>query len=150
VPEVRAQVELRVTVRAGQDPTALERAIAGEGRRAARDLYLRVVSAEDERAVTASGGARQRRESRWVATLFGRVRIFRYRVKLGRESFHPLDRRLDLGRSETSQAIRRLVIELASRLSYRDVARVVSELTGEPFAFQHVNRIVREEPDVTH
>jgi hypothetical protein len=150
MPEVKAQVELRVTVRAGQDPTALERAIAGEGRRAARELYLRVVSAEDERKVTASGGTRQRRESRWVATLFGRVRISRYRVKLGSDSFHPLDRGLDLGRSESSQAIRRLVIELASRLSYRDVAKVVSELTGEPFAYQHVNRLVREAPDETH
>jgi hypothetical protein len=149
MPEVRAQVKLRVTVRAGQDPTALERAIADEGRRAARELYLRVVSAEDERAVTACGGTRQRRESRWVATLFGRVRIFRYRVKLGSESFHPLDRDLDLGRGETSQAIRRLVIELANRLSYRDVAKVVSELTGEPFAYQHVNRLVREAPDET-
>jgi hypothetical protein len=65
-------------------------------------------------------------------------------VKVGVETFHPLDRVLDLQRSETSQALRRLVQDLAGRLSYRDIARVVSELTGEPFSYQNVNRIVGE------
>lgn len=149
MPEVKAQIELRVDVRAGQDHTALEKAIADQARKAARELYELVLSAEDERAVIASGGIRQRREPRWVATLFGRVRIFRYRVKVGDETFHPLDRVLDLHRSETSQALRRLVQDLAGRLSYRDIARVVSELTGEPFSYQNVNRIVGEANQVT-
>lgn len=142
--DVTTHVVLRVRVRPGQDPTALERAIADEGRRAARELYLAVIAAEDERSVGASVGARQRREARWIATLFGRVRILRYRVKVASESFHPLDRALDLRRSEASQALRRLVIDLSSRLSHRDVARVVTELTGEPFAYQQVGRLVRE------
>jgi hypothetical protein len=144
MPEVTAQVKLRVRVRRGQDPTALEKAIADEGRRAAKELYLRVISETDERAVASSGGIRQRREARWVATLFGRVRILRYRVKLASESFHPLDVILDLRRTEASQAIRRLVVELAERLSYRDVARVVTEAMGEPFTYQHVSRLIRD------
>lgn len=149
MPEVKAQVELRVNVRSGQDPTALERAILLEARKAARELYVLVSCAEDEQAVIASGGIRQRREPRWVATLFGRIRIFRYRVKVGDETFHPLDKILGLPRSETSPALRRLVEELASGLSYRDIAKVVSELTGEPFSYQNVNRIVGESNGVT-
>jgi hypothetical protein len=145
MPEVKAQVELRVTVRARQDPTALERAIAAEGRRAARELYLQVLETMDEEAVTAATGARQRREARWVATLFGRVRIRRYRIKHEAESFHPLDRALGLGRGEASQALRLLVVDLAQRLSHRDVARAISELTGEGITYQHVSRLLRRE-----
>jgi hypothetical protein len=141
--EVTAQVELRVRVQPGDDPTALERAIAAEGRRAARQLYLRVLSEVEEQAVSASRGTRQRREVRWVATLFGRIRILRYRVQLASESFHPLDDMLDLRRGEASRAVHRLVVELSERLTYRDVARVLTELTGEPFTYQHVSRIVR-------
>ena len=142
--EVTTQVVLRVEVGPEQDPTALERAIADEGRRAARELYRAVLDAEDDRSVGTAVGARQRREARWIATLFGRVRIHRYRVKDASESFHPLDRTLDLRRSEASQALRRLVIDLSSRLSHRDVARVVTELTAEPFAYQQVGRLLRE------
>jgi hypothetical protein len=142
--EISAQVEMRVYVRSGQDPVALERAIAAEGRRAARELYLWVLEAKDEQAVTTAGGARQRREARWVATLFGRVRIRRYRINHEAESFHPLDRALGLGRGEASQAVRVLVRELAQRLSHRDVARAVTAITGEPITYQHVNRLLRQ------
>jgi hypothetical protein len=143
MPEISTRVELRVDVRAGQDPVALERAIAAEGRRAARELYLRVLETKDEEAVTAAAGARQRREARWVATLIGRVRIRRYRIKNDAESFHPLDRALGLGRGEASQAVRFLVVDLAQRLSHRDVARAISEITGERITRQHVSRLLR-------
>lgn len=144
--EISTQVELKVKVSAGQDPDALERAIAAEGRRAAKELYLRVIETNDEQAVATAGGARQRREARWVATLFGRIRIHRYRINNEAESFHPLDRALGLRRSEASQAVRRLIVALSKRFSYRDTARVMSEITGEPFSYQHVARLVREEP----
>lgn len=144
VPEVTAHVELRVAIPPGQDPTDLEKAIAQEGRRAARELYMRAVSTADEAAVAEAGGIRQRREARWIATLFGRVRVPRYRVKLAADTFHPLDKTLDLRRGEASQAVRKLVIELSHRMSYRDVAAVVTEITGEPFAYQQVSRLVRE------
>jgi hypothetical protein len=144
VAKITAHVDLQVKVRPGDDPGTLERAIAAEGRRAARELYLRVVEAMDEQALATTKGARQRREPRWVATLFGRVRILRYRVKNETESFHPLDRILDLRRSEASRAARHLIMELARRLSYRDVAQVITEITGETFTYQHVNRVLRE------
>lgn len=142
--EITAHVELQVKVGPGQDPMAIERAIAAEGRRAAQELYLRVVEAMDEQALATTRGARQRREARWVATLFGRVRILRYRVKNETESLHPLDRVLDLRRGEASHAVRHLIIDLARRLPYRDVAQVITEITGETFTYQHVNRVLRE------
>jgi hypothetical protein len=145
VPEVSAQVELKVKVWSGQDPDALERAIAAEGRRAAKELYLRVIETKDEQAVATAGGVRQRREARWVATLFGRVRIHRYRINNEVESFHPLDRALGLRRSEASQTVRRLIVALSKRFSYRDTARVMSEITGESFSYQHVARLLRED-----
>jgi hypothetical protein len=143
MPRISTRVELKVKVRAGQDPVALERAIAAEGRRAARELYLRVLETMDEEVVTAAAGARQRREPRWVATVFGRVRIRRYRIKNEAESFHPLDRALGLSRGEASQALRLLVVELAQRLSHREIARAISEMTGERITYQHVSRLLR-------
>jgi hypothetical protein len=145
--EVGTQVELRVAVRAGQDPAAVESAIAAEGRRAARELYLDVVATLDDRAVAGERTSRQRREGRWVATLFGRVRITRYRVKKGDRSWHPLDEMLKLRRGEATQAIQQLATELSERFSYRDVARFLTALTGEAFTYQHVSRLVREEND---
>lgn len=144
MPKISARVELRVEVRAGQDPVALERAVAAEGRRAAKALYLRVIETVDEHAVAATGSARQRRETRWVTTLFGRVRIRRYRVGNERESFHPLDRALGLGRNEASEAVQSLIADLTERFSYRDTARLMTEITGEPVSYQHVSRVLRE------
>jgi hypothetical protein len=145
MPEISAQVELTVKVCAEQDSGALERAIAAEGRRAAKELYQRVIETKDEHAVAAAGGARQRREARWVATLFGRVRIRRYRVERGGQSFHPLNRALGLRRSEASEAVRHLIVDLSKRFSYRDTARVMTEATGESFSYQHVARLLRKE-----
>jgi hypothetical protein len=90
VPEVSVVVELRVQVdEEALDPLALEQATWAEGRRAARELDREALRALDERATAASGGARQRLKPRWVATVFGRVRIRRYRVKGPEGSFHP-------------------------------------------------------------
>lgn len=144
MPEIRMQADLRVDVRLGQDPVELERAVASEGRRAGRELYARVLQAADEQAVAYSGGARQRREPRWLTTLMGRLRVFRYRIRVGDGSFHPLDRLMDLNRGEASAAVRRLVIDFSRRLSYREVASVIAELTGEPFSYQQVARVVQE------
>jgi hypothetical protein len=145
VSEVSVEVRLNVMVRSGQDPVALERAIASEGRRAARELYLQVIKAKDEAAVEAARGSRQRREPRWVATLFGRVRIHRYRVKQEAKSFHPLDEVLDLHRAESSLALRALAKKLADRMSYRDIAMALSQISGEPVTYHQVGRLLRDE-----
>jgi hypothetical protein len=147
VTTVSAQVEVRVEIRPGLDPVALERQVAEEGRRVAKALFLQVVSTVDASEVAQPGRVRQRREARWIATLFGRVRIRRYRVKDGPRTFHPVDHVLGLRQGEPSQGIRRLVADLARKFSYRDTARVVSLVTGDPFTYQQVSRLSSDDAD---
>jgi hypothetical protein len=143
--EITVEVELRVNLHREYDPVALEKAVFAEGRRAARELYVRVLQSADVNAIQDSGGLRQRREPFWLATLMGRVRILRYRVRIGDETFHPLDRTLNVDRDEASAAVRLLAVQLARKMSYRDVAKVITELTGEPFSYQTVNRLMRKQ-----
>jgi hypothetical protein len=143
VPRVTLKVQLEADTAGG--PVALEEAIATEGRRAARELYARVVQEADRELVAASGGTRKRLERRWVATLVGRFRVRRYRVKLGEKTFHPLDRAMGWEHGEASPALRRLVLRIARKLPLGEVAQVVSDRIGEPFSYQSVRRIVRNE-----
>jgi hypothetical protein len=146
VPEVSVVVELRVEVdEEGLDPVALEHAVAAEGRRAARELYREALTVLDRAATSASDGARQRLEPRWVATVFGRLRIRRYRVKAAGGSSHPLDRLLGLSQAEPTPALRELICDLATRVPYRQVAAVASRLVGEPVSAQGCWRVVQEE-----
>jgi hypothetical protein len=144
---VTARHDVQVEVRLGEDPATLEWEVAMEARRVARDLYLRAVGALEEEAISDNGGARQRREPRWVATVFGRVRLHRYRVVSGDRTFHPADEILGLRRGEASMAVREIAIELTRKLSYRDTAHVLSVLTGERFTYQHVSRLLAEAAD---
>lgn len=145
MPEVSVVVELRVEVDEDPDPVALERAVAAEGRRGAKELYREVLRVLDQRATEASGGARQRLEERWVATVFGRVRIWRYRVKAGEGSFHPLDRLLGLSQAEPTPALREALCDLATRVPFRQVAELTSRLTGEPSSTSSAWRVVQAE-----
>ena len=113
MPRVSLVVELQVEVDEQPDPLALERAVAAEGRRAARELFTKAVEVIDEQATKISGGARQRREARWVATTFGRVRLSRYRVRRDTKSFHPADLALGLSQSEPSAGLRETICDLA-------------------------------------
>lgn len=143
VDEVATTATLRLRLSPGQDLAALEDAIAAEGRRAARELYIAVLGHLDETLVKMEGGARQRRENRWLSTIVGRLRISRYRVKQGEQSHHPLDRALGLSRSEASPALRRFIRSLARHLSHRRVVEVVLLATGEVVSPQTVLRVIR-------
>lgn len=146
MPEVSVVVELRVVVEEGQSPVETERLIEAEGKRAARELYVRALQVLDDRAVEQSGAARQRLEPRWVATTFGRVRIYRWRVKKrGEASFHPLDRLLNLKQSEPSSALRETLCDLSCRIPYRQVADVCERITGEPISHRLAWRVVQDE-----
>lgn len=144
---VSARHDVLVEVGQGQDPVTLEWQVAMEARRVARDLYLRAVAALEEEAIAQSAGVRQRREQRWVATIFGRVRLHRYRVRTGERTFHPADEILGLRRGEASPAVRDIAVELTRKLSYRHTAFVLSLLTGERFTYQQVGRLVGESAD---
>lgn len=145
MPEVSVVVELRVAVEPGVDPVVLERAIAEEGRRGSKELYRAALGVLDAQAVEETAGARQRIEERWVATVFGRMRIWRYRVKGNGGSFHPLDRALGLSQSEPSPALREAVCDLATRVPYRQVAELAARLTGEPFSHLSAWRVLQHE-----
>lgn len=145
MPEVSVSVELRVEVDPESDPVALEQAIWSEGRRAARDLYRGALEALDGAATEESGAARQRLEPRWVATPFGRVRMWRYRVRSETDSWHPLDRALGLGQAEASPGLRELVCDLALRLPFRQAAECAARITGEHMSPQSAWRILQAE-----
>jgi len=145
VPEVSVVVELPVAVEEVLDPVVLEQHVAAEGRRGARQLYREALRLVDARATEASGGARPRLEERWLATIFGRIRIWRYRVKTEGRSFHPLDQALGLCPAEPSPALRETVCDLATRLPYRQTAQVLSRITGEPFSPLGAWRVVQAE-----
>lgn len=145
MPETSVVVELRVSVQDDPDPVALELAIAAEGRRAAKALWAAVVTTLDREATAASGASKQRIEPRWVATTFGRVRVWRYRVRGPDGSFHPLDRALGLSQAEPSPALREAVCDLALRVPYRQAAEVMSRLLGEPTSTGSCWRILQAE-----
>lgn len=143
---VKVSVELAVEV--GVDAVALERAAASEGRRAARELYLQALAEVDRCAVAESGGVRQRVERRWVATVIGRLRIGRSRVRTGDRTSCPLDDVIDLRPGEASPAIRAMVGRLAERrLSSGTIAEVLGEVSGTPFSRHVVQRMLREQPE---
>ncbi|MGH2746894.1 MAG: UPF0236 family transposase-like protein [Actinomycetota bacterium] len=142
---VSVEVRLQVEVDEGADPLALERAVAAEGRRVARELFREVVEVVDERAVRESGGARQRPEARWVATVFGRVRVWRYRVRRDGTSFHPLDDALGLAQSEPSAGLREAICGLALRLPYRQAAEVATLVTGDDVSHLSAWRVLQQE-----
>ena len=145
MPEVSVVVELRVAVDSGVDAVVFEQLVAAEGRRAAKELYREALRALDQIATDAAVGARQRREERWVATTFGRVRIWRYRVKGAGASFHPLDRAIGLSQAEASPGLREATCDLATRIPYRQVAEISTRLTGEPVSHQSAWRILQQE-----
>ena len=136
-------LDLRVELKPEADLAAIEEMVAAEGRRAARELYREVIRTLDEQVVAETNGSRQRLEERWLATLMGRMRIARYRVKMPSRTLHPLDRVLGLRRSEVSPALARLVVALSSTMSYRNAAQIVSWITGESMSPQACMRITR-------
>jgi hypothetical protein len=150
VTQAGVDVTLGVDVHPDIDPVALEEAIASEGRRAARQLYAEALRLLDEQVVQASGLPRHRLEGRWVATLVGRIRIRRYRVRDRVGSGHPLDRALGLGASQVTVALRKVIFDLALRLPYRQAAEVASRMIGETLPHQSVWRVLQEEARVAN
>lgn len=129
------------------DAVAFERQVEAEGKRASRALYEKGLLDLDQ-VLAESARARQRLEPRYIATLFGRVRIYRWRVrKRGERSFHPLDRWLNLRQSEPSSALREVLCELACRIPYRQVADVCERITGEAINHLLCWRVVQDEGD---
>lgn len=145
MPKVSVVVELRVEVEPGDSPLDIERSVDAEGKRASRELFVKVLGTVDEETTKAKAGARQRLEPRYVATLFGRVRVHRWRVKGDQGSFHPLDRIMRLKQSEPTPALRETICELACRIPYRQVADVTERITSESISHRMAWAVVQEE-----
>ncbi|MDP9295259.1 MAG: hypothetical protein M3O88_01010 [Actinomycetota bacterium] len=144
VEQLNFPTTLRLKYDPEQDLVQLERSIADEGRRAARELYQELARLLEAAAVQGPLGVRQRLERRWVATVMGRVRLQRYRVRKNGKTFHPLDQRLQLGQAEASPALLASASELAALgLTYRQAAAVLSHFTGAAVAPQTVWRMLR-------
>lgn len=145
MPRVSLVVELSVDVDVDMDPVAFERQVDAEGKRASRALYVKALQVQDDQVSAQAQGARQRLEPRWIATMFGRVRIHRYRIRGQDKSFHPLDRQMHLGQSEPSAAFRELVCDLAVRIPYRQAAELTGRVCGEEISPQAAWRVVQQE-----
>ncbi len=144
MPEVSVWVELRVVVGPDADPVALERSVAAEGRRGARELFSQALASLEDQ-ILPGAGSKQRREPRWMATSVGRIRLHRYRVRTAQGSYHPLDEAMGLSGAEASAGLRELVCDLAMRLPYRQVAEITARVSGEAFSARSAWSVLQEE-----
>lgn len=147
MPEVSVVVELRVRVDRDVAALALEGRIAAEARRAGRELYEAALEALEELLLAKHPGARQRQESRWMATTMGRLRVERWRVAPAEGgSFHPLDRALGwVPRQEASAGLREAICDLCVRVPFREAAQITERLTGEVISHQSLWRLLQAE-----
>lgn len=89
--------------------------------------------------------ARQRRVERRLATTLGHIVFRRWRVKAEGKTTCLLDRRLGLERySRASPGVKRRGVELASRMTYREAAGVLSEEVKTPLSSQGVHGWVQQ------
>lgn len=128
------------------DVNRLEERVRAARDEAGRELMLRALEALDERALENHPGlTRQRRVERRLDTTLGHMVFRRWRVKGGGETLCLLDRLLGLRRySRASPAVRKRGSELASRMTYREAAAVLSEEIGTPIRAQSVHGWVQE------
>jgi hypothetical protein len=91
-----------------------------------------------------AGVARQRRVERHLDTTLGHIAFRRWRVKAGGKTCCLLDRLLGLERhSRASPAMKKRGAELASRMTYREAAAVLSEESGTPVSAPSVHAWVQ-------
>ena len=126
--------EATVTLRVGvpKQPTlaSLERAIFTELQAAGRELLAQAFSIVEERALT---GARQRRRRRYLITRFGELRFFRWQTRTENGYGYPLDEALKISSADPCSAwVRETAAWLAQAHPYRQAARLLSKMIGEP------------------
>jgi hypothetical protein len=130
MPQV--EITLRVEIAEGTKSLAdIEEQVAAQLRDAGRELVARAIQAIEPGVLRESGGARQRRSSRYVLTRFGEVRYERWKIKAGERYVHPLDKALGLAAHQTvSPWLLGELAYLAQGLPYRQCAELSSRLLG--------------------
>lgn len=128
------------------DVNRLEGRVRAARDEAGRELMVRALEVLDQAALENHPGvARQRRVERHLDTTLGHVVFGRWRVKWGGETCCLLDQLLSLKRySRASPAVKKRGSELASRMTYREAAAVLSEEVGTPIRAQSVHGWVQE------
>lgn len=127
------------------DVNRLERRVREVRDQAGRELLVRALENLDEVAQeNHAGGARQRRVERHLDTTLGHIVFRRWRVKAGGKTCCLLDRLLGLERhSRASPGLKKRGTELASRMTYREAATVLSEESGTPASAEGVHAWVQ-------
>lgn len=80
-----------------------------------------------------------------MATLFGRLRVWRHKVRGVDKSWHPLGRALGLSQAEASRGPREAVCDLSLRLPFHQAAAIVARITGEHMSTRSAWRILQAE-----
>jgi hypothetical protein len=134
------------------DHAELENLVQEDGRELLRQLLqghvaLRGLLEQRAPVVGADGEVltHLRDSSRWLATIFGPVRVERLQVGArGRESLHPLDAELNLPREMQSFGVQRRVAEEAAKGSFDEVVKVMEEHTGAPVSKRQAEQLARK------
>ena len=126
--------ELTVTVRVPLPKqatlAALERAIFKALQAAGRELLLQAFHRLEPQVLT---GAKQRRRRRYLLTRFGEIRFFRWQCRTEQGYGYPLDEALRISPGDPCSAwVRQSAAWLAQAHPYRQAARLLSKMIGEP------------------
>lgn len=110
--------------------------------------HLDIRSQEEQRAEVIDANVikmtRVRQTERCLETLFGKVTIERLGYsKKGMLSLHPLDGQLNLAKDLYSYGIRRLVAQQASKESFDEVVKSISEVSGAQLAKRQVEELTQ-------
>lgn len=128
------------------DVNRLEERVRAAREEAGRALFVQALARLEEEALASHPGAvRQRRVARHMDTTLGHVVFERWRVKSKGRTTCLLDRLLGLARrSRVSPAVKKRAAELASRMTYREAAQVLSEELHTPVSAQSLHGWVQE------
>lgn len=110
--------------------------------------HLDIRAQEEQRAEVIGANVitmtRVRPTERCLETLFGTVRVARLGYsKKGMSSLHPLDGELNLAPDLYSHGIRRLVAQQASKESFDEVVKTISEISGAQLAKRQVEELAQ-------
>jgi hypothetical protein len=136
------EVVVRLTISEEDfDVNRLEARVRAAREEAGRELLVRALGTLDEMTLKNHPQAvRQRRVERRLDTTLGHVVFERWRVKGEDQTTCLLDRLLGLTRhSRVSPGVKRRAAELASRMTYREAAQVLSEELGTPVSAQSIH-----------
>lgn len=141
------EVVVRLTISEEDfDVNRLEERVRAARTEAGRALFLRALAWLEAQALANHPGAVcQRRRQRELDTTLGHVAFERWHVRCGAKTTCLLDRLLGLARhSRVSPAVKKRASELASQMTSREAAAVLSQESGTPLSAQSVHRWVQE------